>query len=276
MAGVAAECDNIQELADRTATGSSRAHYSPALSGAAFDDDEDWIDAGAVNAGSPAFDFGKAVTDVMTGNPGSIKSRHIASYSGSMAFELLDYNDNAFNLSVGTQLPSVYIAATTATFAATVATGTHTRQVLTLTTINTNLKVGNRLKFTALGNNIEYNEVKEVAGIDGTEITLKGTLSEIPTAGVAVTKVRRVDNVIGGNKLKDYQLRMLVSFDDGSFLILHSKKGNFTANTNPNYEDGVNVVKMPLTFGLIGQAETIDGFDSKQLVLARHHQFYPV
>ena len=102
--GLGIENDVVQELMDRTAIASVRAHYATTTSGATFDGTDDWIDLGTVSPGSPSFEFGKETTDVFTGSPSSIKFRHITQWNGTMGFDIIDYNDNAINVSIGTTL----------------------------------------------------------------------------------------------------------------------------------------------------------------------------
>lgn len=272
--GLGIENDVIQELSDRTAVGTVRAHYSTDTSGATFDGSTDWVDLGALNPGSPAFDLNKTIVDVPTGTPSTIKARHITSYAGTMSFEIIDYNDNAMNTAIGTSVGLEYVPATVSPANVTVVAGASTRSTVFLFT-TTNIAVEDRLKFT-LGTNFIFNEVKSVKAVDTTAstVTLDGTLSEIPAVGTFATKLKRVTAIIGGNKLKDYQLRMIASFNDNSFMVLHSAKGNFTGNINPNYADGNAIVKIPMQFGLIGSGETVSGFTRKQVVLAKHHAFY--
>lgn len=276
---VAATNDVIQLLSDRTAIAAVRMHYSSLSSGATYNGTVNWIDLGALDPASPAFEFNKQITDVMTGSPMTIKQRHITQWDGNMSGEIIDYNDNAINAVIGTTTGLDYTLALTGqtTVAAGVSTDTQV-----IVTAGTGLAAGDRVR-VELGNSLfTWYEVKIIQSVvaDPTPattstVTLEYPLSEIPTSGADFQKVTQVKNIIGGNKLRDYQMRVIASFNDDSTMVIHAPKGNFTSPVTPNYGDGTTIAKIPVTFGIIGTSTTVPGFTGKQVVLANHYAFYP-
>lgn len=274
---VAATNDVVQLLADRSALATVRFHISTTNSGATYDGSSNWVDLGAVDPASPAFDFNKSVADVMTGTPMTIKQRHITEYQGTMSAELIDYTDNGINATIGTNVP-FEITSPMGWTDTTVAAGASTRSHLFLTSI-TGLSVGDRIA-VELGNaSYTWFEMRKITAITpGTspagEVELQGTLSQIPAVGADIKLVEEVKNTIGGNILLDYQARAVASFNDGSTMVIYAPKGNFTGTMSPNFGDGTSPVKIPIEFGLIGTAGTLPGFNCPQVVLAYHYAFY--
>jgi len=274
---VAATNDVVQLLSDRTAISAVRFHYSTTTSGATYNGTSNWVDLGALDPASTGFEFNKTITDVMTGAPMTIKQRHITEYTGQMSADVIDYNNNAFNATVGTTV-GMEIVSPMGWTDTTIATGASTRSHLFLTSI-TGLAVGDRIA-VELGNaSFTWFEDKEIIAITpGTapagEVDVYGTFSEIPAVGADVKLVDHIDNLIGGNLLRDYQMRSVASFNDGSTMIIHAPKGNFTGPISPNFGDGSNVAKIPVQFGLIGVAGTVSGFTCPQVKLATHYAFY--
>ena len=277
---VAATNDVIQLLADRTALAACRMHYSTTTSGATFSGTSGWVDLGAIDPASPAFDFNKNITDVMTGSPMTVKQRHINSMDGTMSAEIVDYNDNAFNVGIGTEIAPQYTYGATGQTTV-LAASTPTRSVIEVTD-GDGIAVGDWLAVELGSAAFTWQEVKQVIRVTpatlpatDAEIEFFGTLSEAPVPGADVKKVTRVDNIIGGNKLKDYQLRVVASFNDASTMVIHAPKGNFTAPINPNMGDGTSVVRIPVSFGVLGVATTVAGFTAPQVTLATHYAYYP-
>lgn len=274
---VAATNDVVQLLSDRTAISAVRFHYSTTTSGATYNGTSNWVDLGALDPASTGFEFNKTITDVMTGAPMTIKQRHITEYTGQMSADVIDYNNNAFNATVGTTV-GMEIVSPMGWTDTNIAAGASTRSHLFLTSI-TGLAVGDRIA-VELGNaSFTWYEDKEIIAITpGTapagEVDVYGTFSEIPAVGATVKLVDHIDNLIGGNLLRDYQMRSVASFNDGSTMIIHAPKGNFTGPISPNFGDGSNVAKIPVQFGLIGVAGTVSGFTCPQVKLATHYAFY--
>lgn len=274
---VAATNDVVQLLADRSALATVRFHISTTTSGATYDGTSNWVDLGAVDPASPAFDFNKTVADVMTGTPMTIKQRHITEYQGTMSAELIDYTDNGINATIGTNVP-FEITSPMGWTDTTVAAGTSTRSHLFVTDVS-GLAVGDRIA-VELGNaSYTWYEIRKIQAITpGTspagEVDIQGTFSEIPAVGATIKLVESVKNTVGGNTLLDYQGRAVASFNDGSTMVIYAPKGNFTGTMSPNFGDGIAPVKIPIEFGLIGTSGTVAGFTCPQVVLAYHYAFY--
>lgn len=274
---VAATNDVVQLLSDRTAIASVRFHISTTTSGATYDGTDNWLDVGALDPASPAFEFNKEITDVMTGSPMTIKQRHITQYNGTMSADVIDYNDNAFQFSVGTNVQST-ITSPMGWTDTTVAAGMSTRSLIFVTDVS-DLSVGQWIA-VELGNAAwTWYETRKILAITpGTapagQVQIQGTLSQIPAVGADIQLVDQVATLIGGNLLEDYQARSINSFNDGSTMVIYAPKGNFTGPISPNYGDGSTVARIPLEFGLIGTSGTVAGFTCPQVTLATHYAFY--
>ena len=101
---VAATNDGVQLLSDRAAIATVRFHYSTPTSGATFNGTSNWVDLGALDPSSPAFEFNKDITQVITGAPRTVKQQFINMWSGKISGSVLDYTDNAFNAAIGTNV----------------------------------------------------------------------------------------------------------------------------------------------------------------------------
>lgn len=274
---VAATNDVVQLLADRTAIASVRFHYSTTTSGATFAGTSNWVDMGAADPGSPAFDLNKNITDVMTGSPRTMKEQHINEFTGTMSGKIIDYNDNVFQASVGTTVPfTVYnpMGWTTTTIAA----GASTRSHLFVTDVS-GLVVGDWIS-VELGNaSFTWYEIRKILAITpgvspAGEVDIQGTFSQIPAVGADLDLVDYVETLVGGNTLARYQMRAVASFNDGSTMVIHAPKGSFTGAMSPEYGDGTSVVGIPFTFTMYGQSQTVSGFTCPQVVLATHYAYY--
>lgn len=266
--------DNVQLLAGRTAISSVRFHISSATSGAAFDATTGWIDLGAIDPASPSFEFNKTLVDAKTGSPAVTKQRHISDYEGTMSADIIDYNDIAMNAAIGTTIDPVYnqpaIPVTTA-----VAAGASTRSLIFVTTGDaTNYAVGDWISVDLGDTAFSWKEVKKVIAVDtvADTLTVQGTLSQVPAVAAAVAKIESVENVIGGNSLRDYQMRVVASFNDQSTMVLHAPKGNFTAPVSPTLGDNGSLAKIPLQFQILGTFFT--NGSCQEVKLASHYAFY--
>jgi hypothetical protein len=276
---VSANNDVVQLLRDRTAIASSSFHFSPVTSGATFDGSTNWTDMGTLDPGSPSMALNKEITDVMTGSPMTNKQQHINAYNGTMGGEIIDYNNTAFNATIGTTV-NMTINSPMGWTDVEIDTGTHTRTSFDIDDVSA-LAVGDRIA-VELGDALyTWFEDKEIASIvpDATPatsgtVTIKGQLSEAPIAGAAVKKVESIANLIGGNTLREYQARMLFSFNDGSTMVVHAPRGNFTGEMSPNPGDGTTVARIPFEFQILGTATTVPGFSCPQVTLATHYAFY--
>lgn len=276
---VAATNDVIQLLASRTAIASSRLHISTTTSGATYAGTSNWVDLGASDPGSTTFEATKEIVDVMTGSPMTIKQRHITQYNGTVSAEILDYTDNALNAQIGTLVGST-ITSPMGWTDTVVAAGASTRSLVYVADVVAGpIAAGDHLAFELGNASYTWFETRRVLAVAVTAspigtVTLQGQLSEIPAVGADVKKVASVANIIGGNSLREYQLRMINSFNDGSTMVLHVPKGNFTGSINPNYGDSASPVRIPLEFGMIGTPTTVGGFTCDQVTLATHYAYY--
>lgn len=276
---VAITNDVEHALSDRTAITSVRFHYSTVTSGAAYDAEELWVDLGAVDEGSPAFDLNKDITDVMTGAPKTIKDRHINQYNGTMSCDIIDYSATVFNATIGTDVPN-QITSPMGWVDTTVDAGASTRSLIYLVDVS-DIAVGDRIAFQLGGSTFSWFEDKKIINVTkdpdpdvtGT-VEIEGTLSQIPVSGAEVKKVEVIETIIGGNNLRDYQMRSVASFNDGSTMVIHAPKGNFTGAISPDYGGGDSVAKIPVEFGLIGSSATLPGSSCKQVKLASHYSFF--
>lgn len=275
---VAATNDAVQLLSDRTAIVAVRFHYSTTTSGATFDGTTNWTDLGALDPASPAFDLNKEITDVMTGAPMTVKARHINQYNGTMSAEVIDYNPVTFRATIGTTIQNVITSPMGWTDVA-VDMGASTRSLIYVDDI-TGLAVGDRIAVELGDTAYSWFEDKTIIAIvaggvanEGT-VEIEGTLSEIPAVGADIKLVENIETIIGGNTLQDYQMRSVASFNDGSTMVIHSPKGNFTGAISPNYGDGTTVARIPIEFGLIGVSATLAGSSCPQVKLASHYAFY--
>lgn len=274
---VAATNDAVQLLSDRTAIVAVRFHYSTTTSGATFDGTTNWTDLGALDPASPAFDLNKEITDVMTGAPMTVKDRHINQYNGTMSAEVIDYNPTTFRATIGTTIDNV-ITSPMGWTDTDVAMGASTRSLLFVTDVS-GLAVGDRIAVELGDTAYTWYEDKTIIAITpGTApagtVEIEGTLSEIPAVGATIKLIENIETIIGGNTLQDYQMRSVASFNDGSTMVIHSPKGNFTGAISPNYGDGTTVARIPIEFGLIGVSATLPGSSCPQVKLASHYAFY--
>lgn len=275
---VAATNDVVQLLADRTAIASVRFHYSTTTSGATFSGTSNWIDLGALDPSSPAFEFNKDIAAVMTGSPMTTKQQHITQWNGKMSGQVIDYNDNAFNAAVGTSV-NFTIVSPMGWVDVTVAAGASTTSLVFLSDVTTEpIAVGDWLAFELGNASFTWYEIRKVIAITPGvsplgSVTLQGTLSQIPTVGATVKLVSYVSNLIGGNSLATYQMRAIASFNDGSTMVIHAPRGNFTGAISPNYGDGTKPVYIPLEFGILGTSSTVPGFTCPQVTLATHYAY---
>lgn len=274
---VSAANDVVQLLNDRTAIASASFHFSPVTSGAAYDGATLWTNMGNIDPGSPAMALNKEITQVMTGSPMTIKQQHVNQYNGTMSGEIIDYNNTAFNATVGTTLPPT-IESPMGWTDTTIAAGASTRSHLFVTDVS-GLSVGDRIAVELGTTAYTWYEDKQITAITpGTapagEVDVYGLFSEVPAVGADVILVESIANVVGGNDLRDYQSRMLFSFNDGSTMIIHAPRGNFTGEISPNPGDGSTVAKIPFEFSLLGTSTTVAGFSCPQVTLATHYAFY--
>lgn len=274
----AATNDVVQLLADRTAIAACRMHYSPSNSTATYAGTDLWTDLGALDPSSPAFDFTKNILDVQTGSPMTTKARHITSYEGSISAEIIDYNDNAINATIGTTVGFEITGAAGYT-PTTTAAGTLTATAFTVTDA-TDLVVGDRVSVELGTSAYTWTEIKKIRQIvpgsaPAAVIHIEGSLSQAPIAGADINKVAEVKNIMGGNALKEYQMRMVCSFNDDSTMVIHAPKGNFTGPISPNMGDSASLAKIPVQFGVIATPSTVSGFTGLQVTLANHYAFYP-
>lgn len=276
---VAITNDVEHALSDRTAITNVRFHYSPVTSGAAYDDSDLWVDLGAVDEGSPAFDLNKEITEVMTGAPRTIKDRHINQYNGTMSCDIIDYSSTVFNATIGTDIPN-QITSPTAWVDVLVDAGASTASVIFLDDVS-DIAVGDRVAFQLGGASFTWFEDKKIIRVTpdvspavSGQVEIEGTLSQIPVAGSTVKKVESIETIVGGNNLRDYQMRSVASFNDGSTMVIHAPKGNFTGAISPDYGGGDAVAKIPIEFGLIGSSAILPGSTCKQVKLASHYAFF--
>jgi hypothetical protein len=273
---VSATNDVVQLLADRTAIASVRFHYSTTTSGATFAGTSNWVDMGALDPASPGFEFNKEIAQVMTGSPMTVKQQHITQWSGTMSGEVIDYNDTTFQASVGTNL-DFSVESPMGWVDTTVAAGASTRSHLFLTDVS-DLAVGDWIVLELGNASFTFFESRKILAITpGTspagEVDLQGTLSQIPAVGADVIKVDYIATIIGGNSLRDYQMRSIASFNDGTTMVIHAPKGNFTGAISPNFGDGSSPVRIPVEFGILGTSSTVPGFTCPQVTLATHYAY---
>lgn len=273
---VAATNDVVQLMANRGAIATVRFNYSTTTSGATFAGTSNWIDLGVLDPASPGFEFNKDIAQIMTGAPMTVKQQFITQWTGTMSGEVLDYTDNAFNASIGTSL-DFSIESPMGWVDTTVAAGASTRSHLFVTDVS-DVAVGDWIA-VELGNaSFTWYESRKITAITpGTapagEVDIQGTFSQIPAVGADVILVDYISNLIGGNSLRDYQMRAVASFNDGTTMVIHAPKGNFTGAASPNYGDSQTPVRIPVEFGILGTSTTVPGFTCPQVTLATHYAY---
>lgn len=273
---VAATNDVVQLLNDRAAIASVRFHYSTTTSGATFAGTSGWVDMGALDPASPGFEFNKEIAQVMTGSPMTTKQQFITQWSGTMSGEVIDYNDTTFQASVGTNL-TFDVESPMGWTNTTIAAGASTVSHLFVTDV-LSLSVGDWI-VVELGNTaFTWFESRKILAITpgispAGEVDIQGTFSQIPAVGADVILVDYIATIIGGNSLRDYQMRAIASFNDGTTMVIHAPKGNFTGAISPNYGDGATPVRIPIEFGILGTSSTVPGFTCPQVTLATHYAY---
>lgn len=273
--------DAIQELRGRSRIGVSRPQVGPFHSGVAKLTAAGWRDLGATNPGSMNYDMPKEVFDTDTGSPVTTKSRDITRWSATVSCELYDYTTLAIEQITGTDEVASYVAEDGATaFSGTIAASGSDHNTFSINganAITNSLFVGDTVAVLIGTANVaggQWYETGVIIECDPTNntVTIEGEgFSHIPPAGSTIYKVKREDQIIGGNNIVDKRFRTVTSLTNGEMYLTYIAKGNFVEGFTPNYQDGQSAVLLPMSFSAIGvPLTTTNNPDIKQVVVAEH------
>lgn len=273
--------DAIQELRGRSRIGVSRPQVGPFHSGVGKLTAAGWRDLGATNPGSMNFDMPKEVFDTDTGSPVTTKSRDIIRWSATVSCELYDYTSLAIEQITGTDETATYVAEDGATaFSGTIDTTGSDHNLFDIASskaITNSLFVGDTVAVYIGTANVAGGQWYESGVIierdtSANTVAIEGEgLSHIPPAGATIYKVKREDQLIGGNNIVDKRFRTVTSLTNGEMYLTYVPKGNFVEGFTPNYQDGQSAVLLPMSFSAIGLPVTTTANPTiKQVQVADH------
>jgi hypothetical protein len=281
---VAITQDLVHNLKQRSRLGASRAYSGFFNSNVTKLGSVGYKDLGASNPGSTNIEIPKEIYNTTTGSPATDKYKDVTKWSGKITTELFEYSSLAIQESVGTTLTSAVVAATTTAYAGTIAVSGSSNDMLNgsallslhgTNAITNSLFPGDTVAVMLGTVNINggtWVETSRVVERDTTlnTITLEGTLTDVPPAGAAVTKIIYENNYFGGNDLDVKKFRLVTTTRNGDMFVLFCNKGGMTGAQNPNLGDGSSAILFPIEFEAIGQAVSLAGYDMPQVVVAEH------
>lgn len=262
----------VQNLADRTKTASASFFVAPAAAELDIEATSGWQRVGV--AESLNFQPNEAgIIDVMTGNPGTSKEKHIGTSSATFDITTKETQPIARDLANKTTLTFTAVPATTDFVSSTIAASGASLRILTLTDA-TDLAPGHRVAVPQGSGASAYTDYRFVKNVSTNTVTLEHELSEVPDDGTVVTRILRFDRYNGGKRLKEWSALIVASMNDDTVNAIKIPSFNVTGG-QPQYNDPQSdIVKAQIAGGINAISVPINGVNEP--VLSQEREYMPV